>query len=187
MVLRKQKFHPVGAIAATYIFTFPLVMAAQNTHIQLAPRFMVPVAFWMAFRFAEQGEGKYLRRLPLACAYQIYLGIYTGYFLILSIGSSFVFLLLFQKRWNSVRDFFQARGPRSTFRRGVDYSISCFCFLLGVAPVSNPLLPDPAGDGASQLGRHYANVAALAVVCSRSGILSLGKYAALGRGSARRA
>ena len=138
IVLRKQKFHPVGAIAATYIFTFPLVMAAQNTHIQLAPRFMVPVAFWMALRFVEEGEGKYLRRLLLACAYQIYLGIYIGYFLILSIGSFFVFLLLFRKRWNSVRDFFQSRGPRATFRRGVDYTISYFCFLLVLLPLAMP-------------------------------------------------
>jgi hypothetical protein len=137
-VLRRQRFHSVGAIAAAYIFTFPFVMAAQSGHLQLAPSFMVPIAFWMALRFVEEGEGKYLRRLLLACAYQIYLGIYIGYFLILSVVAFFLFLFLFRKRWNSVRDFFEKGGTRAVFRRGVDYAMSCFCFVLVMLPLAMP-------------------------------------------------
>jgi hypothetical protein len=99
---------------------------------------MVPIAFWMALRFVEEGEGKYLRRLLLACAYQVYLGIYIGYFLILSVVAFFLFLFLFRKRWNSVRDFFEKGGTRAVFRRGVDYAMSCFCFVLVMLPLAMP-------------------------------------------------
>src|SRR6516225_1237541 len=44
LVLRRQGFHPVGAISAAYLFTFPFVMGIRIAHMQLAPRFMVPVA-----------------------------------------------------------------------------------------------------------------------------------------------
>jgi hypothetical protein len=78
MVLRRQRFHPVGAIAAAYLFTFPYIMGIRIGCFQLAPRFMVPVAFWMASRFLETGKEKYLHWFLAACAYRIYLRIYIG-------------------------------------------------------------------------------------------------------------
>jgi hypothetical protein len=99
---------------------------------------MVPVAFWMALRFVEDGEGKYLRGLLLACAYQIYLGIYTGYFLILSIGAFCLFHFMCRKRWTPIRDFFENGGPRAFFGRGVDYAISGLCFVLVLLPLAMP-------------------------------------------------
>ena len=138
IVLRKQNFHLTGAIAAAYLFTFPFIIAAQASHLQLAPRFMVPVAFWMAWRFLEEGQGKHLRWLLLACAYQIYLGIYIGYFLLLSLGAFFVFCVVIGKRWNDIRNFFRASGKRAMFRQGVNYVISGFCFVLVMLPLAVP-------------------------------------------------
>ncbi len=138
MVLRRQGFHPVGAIGAAYLFTFPFIMGAQIGHIQLAPRFMVPVAFWMASRFFETGRGKYLHWFFAACAYQIYLGIYIGYFLILSISSFCLFLFLFGRRWNAIKAFIKSADRSAIFRRGRDYAASCIGFVLVLLPLAIP-------------------------------------------------
>src|SRR5271166_6260965 len=138
IVLRRQGFHPVGAIAAAYLFTFPFIMGFRIGHMQLAPRFMVPVAFWMASRFLETGKGKYLHWSLAACAYQIYLGIYIGYFLILSISSFCLFLFLFGRRWNPINAFIRSADRSAIVRRGGDYAASCIGFVLVLLPLAIP-------------------------------------------------
>jgi hypothetical protein len=137
-VVRRQKFSPVGAIACAYLFTFSMIMAAQMSHIQLAPRFMVPVAFWMTSRFLETGNAKQLCLSLAACAFQIYLGIYIGYFLVLSLIPFFLFLILLQKRWMAVRSFAIRAGFSALFRRGLAYAGSGFAFVVVLLPLAIP-------------------------------------------------
>ena len=138
IVLRRQGFHPVGAIAGAYLFTFPFIMGIRIGHIQLAPRFMVPVAFWMASRFLETGKGKYLHWFLAAVAYQIYVGIYIGYFLILSISSFCLFLFLFGRRWNAINAFIKSADRGAIVRRGGEYAASCVGFVLVLLPLAIP-------------------------------------------------
>jgi hypothetical protein len=138
LVLRRQGFHPVAAISAAYLFTFPFVMGIRIGHMQLAPRFMVPVAFWMASRFFETGKAIYLHWFLAACAYQIYLGIYIGYFLILTVGSFCLFLFLFERRWNAIHTFFQNADRKAIVRRGIGYATSGVGFVLVLLPLAIP-------------------------------------------------
>ena len=140
IVLRKQGFHPVGAIAAAYLFTFTLIMAmaTQYGHLQLAARFMVPIAFWMATRFLQTGQAKYLHWLLAACAYQIYIGIYIGYFLVLSIGSFCFVLFLLRRQWNAVRAFIKTAELSAIVRRACAYAASCIGFVLVLLLVAIP-------------------------------------------------
>ena len=138
IVLRRQRFHPVGALAAAYLFTFPYIMGIRIGFIQLAPRFMVPVAFWMASRFFETGKGKYLHWFLAACAYQIYLGIYIGYFLILAVSSYCLFLFLLGRRWNAISAFIKSADRSAIVRRGGDYAASCIGFVLVLLPLAIP-------------------------------------------------
>jgi len=138
IVLRRQRFHPVGAIGAAYLFTFPFIMGTRIGHIQLAPRFMVPVAFWMASRFLETGKGKYLGWFLAAVAYQIYLGIYIGYFLILSISAFCLFLFLFGKRWNAINAFIKSADRSAIVRRVGNYAASFIGFVLVLLPLAIP-------------------------------------------------
>jgi hypothetical protein len=138
IVLRRQRFHPVGAIAAAYLFTFPFIMGIRIGFLQLAPRFMVPVAFWMASRFLETGKGKYLHWFLAACAYQIYLGIYIGYFLILSISSFCLFLFLFGRRWNAINAYIKSADRSAIVRRAGEYAASCVGFVLVLLPLAIP-------------------------------------------------
>jgi hypothetical protein len=137
-VLRRQQLHAVGAAGAAYLFTFGLTMAAQIGHIQLAPRFMVPVAFWIALRLLDTGTPKYLHLLLAACAYQIYLGIYTGYFLILSLIPFCFALFLVRRQWTAFSSFIEHSPRRVIFRRGVEYAASCIAFVLVLLPLAIP-------------------------------------------------
>jgi hypothetical protein len=137
-VLRKQQCHPLAAAAAAYIFTFGLSMAAQIGHIQLAPRFMVPVAFWMALRFLDTGSPRYLHLLLAACAYQIYLGIYMGYFLILSLIPFCIALFLIRGQRTAVYLFIKSSGRGLVLRRVVEYALSLIGFVFVLLPLAIP-------------------------------------------------
>jgi hypothetical protein len=113
-------------------------VAAQISHIQLAPRFMVPVAFWMAIRFLDTGRANYLHLLLAACAYQIYLGIYTGYFLILSIIPFWLALFLIRKQWIAVGSFIEDSERRLLFHRALGYATSGIAFVLVLLPLAIP-------------------------------------------------
>ena len=66
-----------------YLFTFGLPVVAQIGHAQLLPRFFVPFAFLFLFRLVEERKA-YLWYLLLLCVVaQLYVSIYTGYFLVL--------------------------------------------------------------------------------------------------------
>ncbi len=136
-VLWRHRCNAVGAAGAAYIFTFGLAMAAQMTHLQLAPRFMVPIAFWMSSRLIETGRPKYLHGLLAACAYQIYLGIYVGYFLILSLVPFCLALFLIQQRWTAIGSFIK-QSDRKIFYRGIEYTMSCIVFVLVLLPIAIP-------------------------------------------------
>jgi hypothetical protein len=138
LVLKRQDFHAIGAIVGAYIFTFPMIMAAQIIHIQLAPRFMVPVAFWMAYRFLQCGKPKHLCLFFVACAYQIYLDIYIGYFLILCLAPFCLTLFLYRKQWIDIRSFITNGGTGILLRRSAEYVGSCIGFVLVLLPLAIP-------------------------------------------------
>lgn len=138
LVLRKQRLESVGATAGAYLFTFPMIMAAQIVHIQLAPRFMLPVAFWMAYLFVQTGSVKSLVLLLAACAYQIYLGIYTGYFLTLSLVLFITVLFLGRQQWMAIRSFVATRGDGEFCRRILAYAVAGTGFILVLLPLILP-------------------------------------------------
>ena len=137
-VLRKQNIEQIGATFGAYLFTFPAIIADQMPHIQLAPRFMVPVAFWMASLFLESGSIRSLILLLTACAYQIYLGIYNGYFLILSLAPFVVVLFLYRKQWIAVGSFVANHGVRQLLLRIIRYCLACVGFVLVLLPLILP-------------------------------------------------
>lgn len=50
-MLRKLEFSPLAAAAGGYLFTFAMPVTAQLTHIQLLPRFPIPLAFGALWLF----------------------------------------------------------------------------------------------------------------------------------------
>jgi hypothetical protein len=138
LVLKKQNLHPIGAIVGAYLFTFPMIVAAQMIHMPLMARFMVPVAFWMAYEFLESGKPRFLCLLFAACAYQIYLGIYIGYLLILSLVPFCAALFLYRKQWFKIRSFIANRGTWVVLRQSIGYVGSCIVFVVVLIPLIVP-------------------------------------------------
>lgn len=92
-VMRKFGLSMIGAIIGSYLFTFGLPVMGQVGHAQLFARFMVPIGLYFWLKFLEK---KRLRDWSIALGallWQIYMGIYTGYFL----GVAYV--LTFASRW----------------------------------------------------------------------------------------
>jgi hypothetical protein len=84
-VLRRFKISSTGSSAGAFIFTFSLPVIAQLSHIQLLPRFMVPLAFYFTWRYLKKPDLKLLTGLCLSIIWQFYCTIYIGYFLVLAL------------------------------------------------------------------------------------------------------
>uniref|UniRef100_C6E5V4 Glycosyltransferase RgtA/B/C/D-like domain-containing protein n=1 Tax=Geobacter sp. (strain M21) TaxID=443144 RepID=C6E5V4_GEOSM len=113
VVLNLMRFNPVGAAAGGYFFTFSLPMSAQLGHIQLLPRFMIPLAFYFVLRFLQQKRN---RDLAAACAcvvMQFYCVIYIGYFL--SLGLAFFFASYLILAWDRMEIRAILWGSRKEF------------------------------------------------------------------------
>ncbi len=89
-VLRRWHNHSVAAACGAFIFSFSLPAAALALHTQLIPRFMIPLAFYFLIKFFRTNAVVNLALTLVCLVYQMYLGIYMGYFLL--IGLSFVSL-----------------------------------------------------------------------------------------------
>jgi hypothetical protein len=146
-VLWNQRFHPLAAVCGAYLFTFSLLMAAQMDHVQLAPRFMVPVAFWMADLFIETGKSKFLGLLLLACAYQIYLGIYIGFFLILCLLPFCTILFFYRQKWLGIGSYLKNPNTRPVLRRGLTYVGLVVAFVVVLLPIAIPYYQVQEGVG----------------------------------------
>jgi hypothetical protein len=156
-VLRKFKVHPIAALAGAYLFSFSFVIAAQMGHIQLVPRFMIPIAFWTATRFLETGRPRYLAFLFAACAYQFYLGFYTGYFLTLVLPPYFMAFIVVRKSWQPFIAFVRNTDKRIIVSRCFGYFACCIAFILSLLPLAIPYLKAQQVVG----GRSWSDVALL--------------------------
>lgn len=95
-VLHKFHINGIGTAIGSFIFAFSMPVVASLGHIQVLPRFMIPLAFYFFFRFLEKKDNKSLVLSSLSVVYQFYCTIYMGMFLILGLA----FLMLAYARIN---------------------------------------------------------------------------------------
>src|SRR5437763_12330393 len=79
-VLRRLGFGRAAAAAGAYAFAFGLPAVGQISHLQLAPRFLVPPAFWLATQFLHRPSARVAAGLGACLVWQFYFPIYVGYF-----------------------------------------------------------------------------------------------------------
>lgn len=84
-VLRKLSINPLGAAVGAFIFSFSLPVLARIGHCQLLPRFMIPFAFYFAFKYFENPTNKLFGLTCFSVALQFYLTMYMGLFLSLGL------------------------------------------------------------------------------------------------------
>ena len=85
-VLKRLSGSTLGAAMGAYLFTFGMPMISQVLHIQLWPRYFVPVAvyFWLAA--LRTGAHRPLALALAAVVGQLYSSMYTGIFLVELLG-----------------------------------------------------------------------------------------------------
>lgn len=136
-VMRRLGISLFGAMAGSYVFTFGLPVMGQVGHAQLFARFMVPVGIYYWLRFLDVGR---LRDWVIALAallWQIYLGIYTGYFL----GMAFV--LIGASRWFLIQVHYDPKDPLKTkVAKGARGAVGDFRVVLSTLkkPITRPYL-----------------------------------------------
>ena len=71
----------VLSACGAYVFAFGIHMLGQMDHVQVFPKFMVPLAFWFCWQWLHTGRAKHMLLTALAVVYQFYCGLYLGFFL----------------------------------------------------------------------------------------------------------
>jgi len=95
------------AIILAYIFAFTAYNIGQLNYMQMIIRFMVPVAFYAAYRMLENPSVKYFSIYCFAIVFQFYSVMYTGFYLLYF---SVIFILAYyitSKKWKELHFYFK--------------------------------------------------------------------------------
>jgi len=86
-----------SAVIGALVFALSMVLYGQVAHAQTFVRFPIPIAFLFCFLFLKDLKPVYFFGIVFAVVYQIYCGIYLGFFLLIPIAI-FTFIILVVKR-----------------------------------------------------------------------------------------
>ncbi|MBL7917817.1 MAG: hypothetical protein JNM96_05430 [Bacteroidia bacterium] len=87
----------IGAATGAFIFAFNLSLLNIHNHPQFTFRFAVPFAFLNLYQYYQNFESKYIYKYGLWLAFQFYLGVYLGYFVLIFSVLFFMGYLIIQK------------------------------------------------------------------------------------------
>ena len=85
--LRKFNFSAFSSACGAFIFAFSMPIASRLGHIQLLPRFLVPVGVYFTWNYLTKHDLRALIGLCIAVVWQLYCTIYIGLFLIYVVAS----------------------------------------------------------------------------------------------------
>ena len=89
-----------SAVVGALVFAISMVLYGQVSHAQTFVRFPIPIAFLFCFLFLKDLKPVYFFGIVFTVVYQIYCGIYLGFFLLIPVAI-FVFIILGVK-WKTV-------------------------------------------------------------------------------------
>lgn len=104
-VLRRLGFSGLAATLGSYLFTFGMPLIGQIGHIQLLPRFLVPLTFYLSYRYLRRPSSGTLFVGFAALCGQFLLSIYLGVLLTLAILIMIAAIVLFRFRrldWKAI-------------------------------------------------------------------------------------
>ncbi|MCB0787440.1 MAG: hypothetical protein KDC02_24885, partial [Flavobacteriales bacterium] len=81
VALRGWRTGPVVAACGAFIYAFGIHQIGHLSHVQVFPRFMLPIALMAWWRVLEGGRARWWYLTALATAYQFWCGIYLGFIL----------------------------------------------------------------------------------------------------------
>ena len=93
--LLKNKY---AAVAGAFVFAFSIALHAQLAHVQVFPRYFIPLALWMLLLFKKNLNPKYFFWAVFFLVAQMYCGIYLGLFLIIPFAILIISILIIERR-----------------------------------------------------------------------------------------
>ena len=79
------------------VFTFSIALQSQITHVQMLPRFPIPLAFLALLYFKDSFNPKHLFFAILMVIYQVYCGVYLGFMLMVPVAIFLIVLCINRK------------------------------------------------------------------------------------------
>jgi len=105
ILLKKLFKNSFLAVLGAMIFAFSLALQSQMTHVQMFPRYAIPLTILFLVYFKDTLSPKYLFLTLLFLVYQVYCGIYLGFMLLIPV--TFLFVLIFISKRKSITDLWQ--------------------------------------------------------------------------------
>lgn len=96
-----------AAIVGAFIFAFSIALMGQSSHVQVIPRFFIPLAFYMLLRFRENFSPQYLFLGILFLVGELYSTIYLGLLSFLTAGIMLIIIAAFSYKmlWARMKSF----------------------------------------------------------------------------------
>lgn len=129
--LKKWSGSTLLSAAGAYIFAFSIFNVMQMFHVQVLPRFMVPLVLYWCWNYLQEKQVRYFVYLLLGLVYQFYCGIYLGFLL------AYV-LLFFLLAYILV---FRDRGLLRQFRNRKTILLHITALVLAIAVLLPVMLP----------------------------------------------
>ncbi len=103
--LNKWAQNRILAAVGAYVFTFSIYILGQLNHIQLTPRFMVPLVLYWTWVYFKEGSSRHFAYALFGLVYQFYCGVYLGFFLILAQFFMLVSVFVVERDWKFFKRF----------------------------------------------------------------------------------
>jgi hypothetical protein len=114
IIFNKWFKRPDIAIVLAWIFAFTTFNIGQLNYMQMIIRFMVPVAFYAAYKMLESPSVKYLALYCFAIILQFYCVMYTGFYLLYFSVFFILAYYIFSKKWKELLFYFQKENRINT-------------------------------------------------------------------------
>ena len=87
-----------AAVLGAFVFAFSLALQSQMSHVQMFPRFPVPLTIWMCFLFQKELSPRYFFGILFFLVLQFYCGIYLGFMLTIPIVALMTFIVINKRK-----------------------------------------------------------------------------------------
>ncbi len=105
LALRWWAGSTVLASVGAYIYAFSIFILCHINHVQILPRFMIPLVIYWTWTYLRTKKPGYFLGAMLGLVFQFYCGIYLGFFLVYMLLFMCISYLVVYRDWNLFRQF----------------------------------------------------------------------------------
>lgn len=87
-----------AAVLGSFVFAFSIALQSQMTHVQMFPRYPIPLVFLFLFYFNKTLNPKHFFLSLFFLVYQIYCGIYLGFMLLIPFSAFLITLFIIKRK-----------------------------------------------------------------------------------------